>query len=144
MGPNLYLTPPASFTHFHQDGHVRCCLCLRLYLSIISLLVFADFACLFDFVTGNCRFWSSLSLRLQRGGDASAADGEAQVSCYPAIDWLVNVSRDALWVASSWWLGKFVQDVCMLHSQLLLLTKLVGCIAEISTGMAKQWSDWAV
>jgi len=21
MGPNLYLTPPASFTHFHQDGH---------------------------------------------------------------------------------------------------------------------------
>lgn len=23
MGPNLYLTPPASFTHFHQDGHVR-------------------------------------------------------------------------------------------------------------------------
>jgi hypothetical protein len=21
MGPNLYVTPPASFTHFHQDGH---------------------------------------------------------------------------------------------------------------------------
>jgi len=21
MGPNLYITPPASFTHFHQDGH---------------------------------------------------------------------------------------------------------------------------
>ena len=23
MGPNLYITPPGSFTHFHQDGHVR-------------------------------------------------------------------------------------------------------------------------
>eukprot|EP00986_Skeletonema_menzelii_P003949 scaffold1293_cov139-Skeletonema_menzelii.AAC.4 len=22
MGPNLYITPPSSFTHFHQDGHV--------------------------------------------------------------------------------------------------------------------------
>lgn len=21
MGPNLYLTPPGAFTHFHQDGH---------------------------------------------------------------------------------------------------------------------------
>jgi len=21
MGPNIYITPPASFTHFHQDGH---------------------------------------------------------------------------------------------------------------------------
>lgn len=21
MGPNMYVTPPASFTHFHQDGH---------------------------------------------------------------------------------------------------------------------------
>jgi hypothetical protein len=21
MGPNFYVTPPASFTHFHQDGH---------------------------------------------------------------------------------------------------------------------------
>ena len=21
MGPNMYITPPASFTHFHQDGH---------------------------------------------------------------------------------------------------------------------------
>lgn len=21
MGPNLYMTPPGSFTHFHQDGH---------------------------------------------------------------------------------------------------------------------------
>jgi len=21
MGPNLYVTPPGSFTHFHQDGH---------------------------------------------------------------------------------------------------------------------------
>lgn len=21
MGPNVYITPPASFTHFHQDGH---------------------------------------------------------------------------------------------------------------------------
>jgi hypothetical protein len=21
MGPNLYITPPGSFTHFHQDGH---------------------------------------------------------------------------------------------------------------------------
>jgi len=23
MGPNLYITPPSSFTQFHQDGHVR-------------------------------------------------------------------------------------------------------------------------
>ena len=21
MGPNMYVTPPATFTHFHQDGH---------------------------------------------------------------------------------------------------------------------------
>ena len=21
MGPNLYVTPPRAFTHFHQDGH---------------------------------------------------------------------------------------------------------------------------
>jgi hypothetical protein len=21
MGPNLYVTPPSPFTHFHQDGH---------------------------------------------------------------------------------------------------------------------------
>jgi hypothetical protein len=21
MGPNLYITPPGGFTHFHQDGH---------------------------------------------------------------------------------------------------------------------------
>ena len=21
MGPNLYITPPGSITHFHQDGH---------------------------------------------------------------------------------------------------------------------------
>lgn len=21
MGPNMYVTPPAAFTHFHQDGH---------------------------------------------------------------------------------------------------------------------------
>jgi len=21
MGPNMYITPPGSFTHFHQDGH---------------------------------------------------------------------------------------------------------------------------
>jgi len=21
MGPNLYISPPASYTHFHQDGH---------------------------------------------------------------------------------------------------------------------------
>ena len=21
MGPNLYVTPPSTFTHFHQDGH---------------------------------------------------------------------------------------------------------------------------
>jgi hypothetical protein len=21
MGPNLYVTPPGTFTHFHQDGH---------------------------------------------------------------------------------------------------------------------------
>lgn len=21
MGPNLYLTPPCTYTHFHQDGH---------------------------------------------------------------------------------------------------------------------------
>jgi hypothetical protein len=25
MGPNLYITPPASFTHFHQDGHGTSC-----------------------------------------------------------------------------------------------------------------------
>ena len=21
MGPNMYITPPGGFTHFHQDGH---------------------------------------------------------------------------------------------------------------------------
>lgn len=21
MGPNIYITPPGSYTHFHQDGH---------------------------------------------------------------------------------------------------------------------------
>jgi hypothetical protein len=40
MGPNLYITPPASFTHFHQDGfgtvdsgHV----CLQGYNEVVML-----------------------------------------------------------------------------------------------------------
>jgi hypothetical protein len=40
MGPNLYLTPPGSFTHFHQDGHGTVDsghLCLRGYNEVIML-----------------------------------------------------------------------------------------------------------
>eukprot|EP00557_Chaetoceros_sp_GSL56_P005613 CAMPEP_0176496820 /NCGR_PEP_ID=MMETSP0200_2-20121128/11393_1 /TAXON_ID=947934 /ORGANISM="Chaetoceros sp., Strain GSL56" /LENGTH=931 /DNA_ID=CAMNT_0017894789 /DNA_START=80 /DNA_END=2875 /DNA_ORIENTATION=+ len=40
MGPNLYLTPPGSFTHFHQDGHGTVDsghLCLRGYNEVVML-----------------------------------------------------------------------------------------------------------
>jgi hypothetical protein len=40
MGPNLYVTPPASFTHFHQDGHGTVDsghICLSGYNEVIML-----------------------------------------------------------------------------------------------------------
>ena len=40
MGPNLYITPPASFTHFHQDGHGTVDsghLCLSGYNEVVML-----------------------------------------------------------------------------------------------------------
>mmetsp|Transcript_2478 Transcript_2478/g.3628 ORF Transcript_2478/g.3628 Transcript_2478/m.3628 type:complete len:969 (-) Transcript_2478:1192-4098(-) len=40
MGPNMYVTPPASFTHFHQDGHGTVDsghLCLNGYNEVIML-----------------------------------------------------------------------------------------------------------
>lgn len=40
MGPNLYVTPPAAFTHFHQDGHGTVDsghLCLRGYNEVVIL-----------------------------------------------------------------------------------------------------------
>jgi hypothetical protein len=40
MGPNFYVTPPASFTHFHQDGHGTVDsghLCLSGYNEVIML-----------------------------------------------------------------------------------------------------------
>lgn len=40
MGPNLYLTPPGSYTHFHQDGHGTVDsghLCLRGYNEVVML-----------------------------------------------------------------------------------------------------------
>lgn len=60
MGPNLYLTPPASFTHFHQDGHVRyiawrcinqiffqvltllACLLFTLYRELSTLVIYVS------------------------------------------------------------------------------------------------------
>jgi hypothetical protein len=40
MGPNMYVTPPASFTHFHQDGHGTVDsghLCLSGYNEVVIL-----------------------------------------------------------------------------------------------------------
>jgi len=40
MGPNMYLTPPAAFTHFHQDGHGTVDsghLCLSGYNEVVIL-----------------------------------------------------------------------------------------------------------
>mmetsp|Transcript_1622 Transcript_1622/g.2385 ORF Transcript_1622/g.2385 Transcript_1622/m.2385 type:complete len:1247 (+) Transcript_1622:125-3865(+) len=40
MGPNMYVTPPASFTHFHQDGHGTVDsghLCLNGYNEVVML-----------------------------------------------------------------------------------------------------------
>jgi hypothetical protein len=40
MGPNLYLTPPGSFTHFHQDGHGTVDsghFCIRGYNEVVML-----------------------------------------------------------------------------------------------------------
>jgi hypothetical protein len=40
MGPNLYITPPGSFTAFHQDGHGTVDsghLCLSGYNEVIML-----------------------------------------------------------------------------------------------------------
>jgi len=40
MGPNLYITPPGSFTHFHQDGYGTVDsghLCLSGYNEIVML-----------------------------------------------------------------------------------------------------------
>jgi len=40
MGPNLYVTPPSSFTHFHQDGHGTVDsghLCLSGYNEVVML-----------------------------------------------------------------------------------------------------------
>lgn len=40
MGPNLYLTPPGSYTHFHQDGHGTVDsghLCLKGYNEVVML-----------------------------------------------------------------------------------------------------------
>ena len=40
MGPNMYITPPASFTHFHQDGHGTVDsghLCIRGYNEVVLL-----------------------------------------------------------------------------------------------------------
>eukprot|EP00980_Cylindrotheca_fusiformis_P021651 scaffold8505_cov130-Cylindrotheca_fusiformis.AAC.17 len=40
MGPNLYVTPPAAFTHFHQDGHGTVDsghLCLSGYNEVVML-----------------------------------------------------------------------------------------------------------
>jgi hypothetical protein len=40
MGPNMYITPPAAFTHFHQDGHGTVDsghLCIHGYNEIIML-----------------------------------------------------------------------------------------------------------
>jgi hypothetical protein len=40
MGPNLYVTPPASFTYFHQDGHGTVDsghLCIQGYNEVIIL-----------------------------------------------------------------------------------------------------------
>ena len=40
MGPNFYMTPPASFTHFHQDGHGTVDsghLCISGYNEVIML-----------------------------------------------------------------------------------------------------------
>ena len=40
MGPNLYITPPSSFTHFHQDGHGTVDsghLCLSGYNEVVML-----------------------------------------------------------------------------------------------------------
>jgi hypothetical protein len=40
MGPNLYITPPSSFTHFHQDGHGTVDsghLCIHGYNEVVML-----------------------------------------------------------------------------------------------------------
>jgi len=40
MGPNMYITPPAAFTHFHQDGHGTVDsghFCLKGYNEVILL-----------------------------------------------------------------------------------------------------------
>ena len=40
MGPNLYVTPPAAFTHFHQDGYGTVDsghLCLNGYNEVVML-----------------------------------------------------------------------------------------------------------
>ena len=40
MGPNMYITPPGSFTHFHQDGHGTVDsghLCLSGYNEVVML-----------------------------------------------------------------------------------------------------------
>jgi hypothetical protein len=40
MGPNIYMTPPSSFTHFHQDGHGTVDsghLCCRGYNEVVML-----------------------------------------------------------------------------------------------------------
>ena len=40
MGPNMYVTPPATFTHFHQDGHGTVDsghLCIKGYNEVVML-----------------------------------------------------------------------------------------------------------
>jgi GH24 family phage-related lysozyme (muramidase) len=40
MGPNMYITPPAVFTHFHQDGHGTVDsghLCINGYNEVVML-----------------------------------------------------------------------------------------------------------
>ena len=40
MGPNMYITPPAAFTHFHQDGHGTVDsghLCIKGYNEVVML-----------------------------------------------------------------------------------------------------------
>jgi hypothetical protein len=40
MGPNIYITPPGSFTKFHQDGHGTVDSghqCLRGYNEVVML-----------------------------------------------------------------------------------------------------------
>ena len=100
MGPNLYITPPASFTHFHQDGHGKlyryiCVRKTRVKVTIYQLLWFRSLMLfvllsLYDIIVylfRHCGQWPSCHKWLQRGNYVTTVARTAQETRFMDSHW---------------------------------------------------------